>query len=85
MLRVQGQNKFISPGFMADWRHPVYQTLTQKDPRDPRNITCKLYLFSLICILMQAKLNKSSLREGLDTFLLWKTGQPFLPKKIMSW
>ena len=59
MLRAQEQNKFVSQGFTSNWCHPVYQTLTQKDPRDPRNIICKLYLLSLICIPMQAKLNKN--------------------------
>ena len=70
MLKVQAQSKFVSPGFTANWHHPVYQTLAQKDPRDPQNAICKLYLLSLICILVQAKLNKSPLREGFDAFLL---------------
>ena len=65
MFRVQAQNEFVSPGFMANWHHPIYQTLTQKDPRDPRNGICKPHLLSLICIPMQAKLNKSRLGEGL--------------------
>ena len=85
MLRVQAQNKFVSQGFTTDWRHTGYQTLTEKDPHDPGNIICKPYLLSLICITMQAKLNKSPLKERLKTFLLWETGQPFLPKQIMSW
>ena len=80
MLRVQAQNKFVSQGFTADGHHPVYQTLTQKDPCDPKNVICKLYLLSLIYIPMQAKLNKSPLREKLKTFFLWETGQPFLSK-----
>ena len=71
MLRVQAQNKFVSPGFTADWHHPVYQTLTQKDLYDPRNVICKPYLFFfLICIPMKAKLNKSPLRDRLKALLL---------------
>ena len=58
MLRVQTQNKLVSQGFTDDWHHPIYQTLTQKDPCDPRNVICEPYLLSLICIPMQAKLNK---------------------------
>ena len=67
---VQAQNKFVFQGFTANWCYPVYQTLTQKDPCDPRNVVCKPYLLSLICIHMQAKLNRSPLRERLDSFLL---------------
>ena len=81
MLRVQGQNKFISPDFMADWRHPVYQTLTQKDPCYPRNVICKPYLLSLICIPMQVKLNKSPLREKLEALLLWEIGHLSFPSR----
>ena len=66
MLRVQAQNKFVSPGFMANWRHPVYKILSQKDPCDLRNVICKLYLLSLICAPVEAKLNKSPLRERPD-------------------
>ena len=47
MSRVQTQNEFVSPGFVADWRHPVYQTLTQKDTRDPRNVICKTYMHAI--------------------------------------
>ena len=65
MFRVQTQNGFVSPGFMADWCHSVYQTLTQKDPRDPKNVICKPYLLSLMCIPMQAKLDKSPRKKVL--------------------
>ena len=64
MFRVQAQNEFVPLGFMADWRHFFYQTLTQKDPCDPSNVICKPYLLPLICIPVQAKLNKKPREKG---------------------
>lgn len=63
---------------MASWHHPVYQTVSQKDPCDPRNVICKPYLLSLIFIPMQAKLNKSPLTEPRDPLPLrgWSALSP---------
>ena len=80
MLWVQAQNKLVSPGFMANWHHPVYQTLTQKDSHDPRNVICKPYLLSLICIPMQAKPNKSPLREGVKRLSPLRDWSAFPPQ-----